>query len=126
MTTAGTQQMSHVLELELESLHTQLRTAQYSAIDRQYLVHCSDNGSRIVARVGGTSYRVLCVLCRDSYIRIHHATTDTWVHSTSLIIDTRAKKPVMYKVRRPVWGGGGRFSCVGITCEGVQHIHWNV
>jgi hypothetical protein len=35
---------------------------------------------------------------RNSYIRIHHATTDTWVHSTSIIIDKTSKKPVMHKV----------------------------
>ena len=35
---------------------------------------------------------------RKSYIRIHHATTDTWVHSTDILIDKIQKKPVMHKV----------------------------
>ena len=37
-------------------------------------------------------------LCRNSFVRLHHLCTETWVHSTAIPVDKDEDRPIMNRV----------------------------
>lgn len=63
--------------------------------------------SREQLAVCGTLAHWLCVLSpRNSYVRLRHLCTNTWIQSTNAPIDVEEERPIRLMVRALERGGG--------------------
>lgn len=62
-------------------------------------------------QLGLTPWRILCPspgsACRNSYVRLRHLCTNTWIQSTNVPIDVEEERPIRLMVRDAQgWGAG--------------------
>lgn len=73
-------------------------------------------GERRVAAVCGTLPHWLRPLTRNSYVRLRHLCTNTWIQSTNAPIDVEEERPIRLMVRALVHGAGSRRSSSLAPC----------